>query len=156
MMKQNKILLLKLALIFILGIFLYHIFGSRISLSSNFVTNVVTFLSILFGFYITSFSIFTTSRYVAQLYKLADEENGKKQTLMDALIHKYKIGLILALLSICYVLVCFFFFGDKEIVLLNSHVYFALLIPFLLLNFIYGFEMMDILIKVIKQSAKLN
>lgn len=156
MMKQNKKLSLKIAVILGVGVYVYFSFGNSIFLSSNFISNIVTFLSILFGFYITSFSIFTTSKYVSQLYKIDDKENNGKQSLMDTLIQKYKTGLTITLLSILYTLGIFFILKDKETILLNENLYFIVLLPFISLNFVYGFEMMNILVKVIKQTAKLS
>lgn len=153
--KNNRSFVIEIIISVILGFYLYYLFGDQILLSKDFISNIITFLSIVFGFYITSFSIFTTSRYVASLYKISDADN-KSVSLMDSLIHKYKIGLILTLISIFYGLVIFLIIGDKEAVLLESYTYLGILPPLIFLNCIYAFEMMNILIKVIKQTAKLN
>ncbi len=155
MTKQNKSFIIRFFISLFVGFLIYYIFGYKLYLSSNLISNAVTFLSIIFGFYITSFSIFTTSRYVANLYKIDDAENSR-QSLMDTLIHKYKIGLVSTLFSILYVIIIFFILGDSEEILLTSNWYLSFFLPIILFDFIYSFEMMNILIKVIKQTAKLN
>lgn len=156
MLNKNKNLIIRLLISLVLGLTVYYCWGNYIYLSTNLFSNIVTFLSILFGFYITSFSIFTTSRYVAKLYKIDDIEKKRSQSLMDTLIHEYKTGLIITLVSIIYTLVLFPILGSREFILLNSNKYLIIFLPFMLLNFIYAFEMMSVLVKVIKQTAKLN
>lgn len=156
MKSENKSFLLKLTTSVVLGLVIFFWLGDQIFLNESLITNIITLLSIFFGFYITSFSIFTTSRYVAQLYKLDDLENNRRQSLMHTLIHKYKLGLIITLVSIIYILVILLVSTNKTPILLKAHWYLILFLPIMILNFIYAFEMMGILVKVIKQTAKLN
>lgn len=156
MTKQNKTLLIKIIFFFLVGVITYVFFGNYIFITTDFISNIVTFLSIIFGFYIASFSIFTTSKYVSQLYKIDDKENSGKQSLMDTLIQKYKAGLIITLLSIFYTLVIFFILKDNDFINLKQNIYLLGLLPIILLNFVYGFEMMNILVSVIRQTTKIN
>ena len=68
-------------------------------LSIEIISNIIIFLSIIFGFYITSLAIFATSNYMYDLYKIADA-NNKNLTLLHTLINKYKTGLKIILFSI--------------------------------------------------------
>jgi len=149
-MKKTIKLLLSFVIFCILQ---YYLLGSY-RIESNLISNIVTFLSIIFGFYITSLAIFVTSTYVSQLYKITDQ-NNKSVTLLHTLIEKYKAGLILILISILYLLVIQFMLSqadNNKIILSNIYV-----LPFLwvvIANFFYSYRMLVILIKIIIQEAK--
>ena len=81
----------------------YKFFGSYY-LKNDLINNLITFLSIIFGFYITSLAIFATSKYVAGLYKIVDKKN-RSITLLNILVNNYKIGLFVILISILYLLI---------------------------------------------------
>lgn len=118
------------------------------------VNNIITFLSIVFGFYITSLSIFVTSRYVSSLYGLIDRQD-KAKTLLHTLLDNYKFGLALTLMSIIYFLILYIGIDQET----TGHFSLSdpLLFPFLGLmtnNFLYSFSMLDDLIRVVLQEAK--
>ena len=131
----------------------YNFLGSFI-LSIDFLLGLVTFLSIMFGFYITSFSIFSTSSFVKGLYKQEDSKSGK--TLLHTLIAEYKAGLLLNLFSIIYFLILIFYITqDKDFIFLNLSEFITYLAPSLLLfNIIYSFRMLSNLIRIITQESK--
>jgi hypothetical protein len=149
-MKKTIILLLTLVVFSILQ---YFILGSCY-IESNLINNVVVFLSIIFGFYITSLAIFVTSTYVSQLYKITDQ-NNKSVTLLHTLISEYKVGLILILISILYLLIIEFVLRQTD----NNKIILSAIyaLPFswvVITNFFYSYRMLDTLIKVIIQEAK--
>lgn len=154
MKKQTKCIIREILIFIVAGSLIQYLFFKDYIIKIDLMTNVVTFLSIVFGFYITSFSIFSTSAYVSGLYQITDKEN-KTQTLLDALIFKYKIGLIAALFSIFYFILIIFFLNQSEIVsfyLSNKFLY--PIISIFLFNFYYGYKMFEILVRVIKQESK--
>jgi hypothetical protein len=150
---MNKIV--KPLLIIVVVSFLQYWFCRDWLVSYDFIGNIVTFLSIIFGFYITSLAIFATSRYVAGLYKVSDK-NDKSATLLHTLIDNYKAGLIYILISIVYVLLVQLSNQTEHCsVSLKSY----LLFPFLGViagNIVYGYDMLCHLINVILQEAKSN
>jgi len=155
MIKKNKKIILNTTIVLVFIIIAIISMNYSIYISSNLISNVITFLSILFGFYITSFSIFATSKYVSLLYKTDDIESGRKQSLMDTLIKKYKFGLVVALLSILYNGIILLLMGGDGFIT-SCKIYSSVFISIILFNFFYGFEMMHILIKIVRQTATLN
>lgn len=151
---MKKTIKLSLSLSFVIFCILQYFLLGTYYIESNLINNIVTFFSIIFGFYITSLAIFVTSTYVSQLYKITDQ-NNKGVTLLHTLITQYKVGLILILISILYLLFIEFILSqtdNNKIILSNIYV-----LPFLWLvitNFFYSYRMLDTLIKIIIQEAK--
>lgn len=151
-------MLVKIAylLIFILFCFAQYLFLGNYSLKNDIVNNFITFLSIIFGFYITSLAIFVTSRYVSSLYKITDRDN-KSRTLLHALVNNYKIGLTLILLTIFYLISFQFVFNQHENdSVLLSNIWATPLLGVFIINFWYSYKMLKDLIQVILQEAKSN
>lgn len=141
---------------FSIGLFLcvcvcqYYLLG-HVNISEGVTGNIITFLSILFGFYITSLAIFVTSHYVSSLYKVMDQ-NKKSQTLLHTLTGNYKFGLLVTLFSLIYFVWLEIFFSGGVMTLGNkSHLPF---LGFLAINFAYCFIMLGDLINIIIQEAK--
>lgn len=152
MKKIIKILLISFCIPIIIYIQLK--FLGNYYLKTEILTSIITFLSIIFGFYITSLAIFVTSKYVSDLYKITDE-NNKSLTLLQILIKKYKFGLNVLLVSIAYFILIQFYINQNR----NNEILFSnkVLFPFfilLLLNFLYSYFMLNTLIKIIIQEAK--
>lgn len=141
-----------------LSIFLFSVlqsvFLSSFLVKTDLISNIITFLSIIFGFYITSLSIFVTSKYVSSLYKTGDK-NNKSTTLLHTLFNNYKFGLLVTLFSIIYFLSIHFVINQTQ----NGQLSLSniLLIPFIGIvvnNFWYSFAMLRDLINVILQEVK--
>ena len=143
-----------LVVLFIIISLSQYFFIGKFSVSNDLITNIITFLSIIFGFYITSLAIFVTSQYVSSLYKIIDKEN-QTVTLLHTLVRNYKIGLTVILISILYLLFLNFFINQtlEKVLLLNN----LKTLPFLsvvIFNFVYSYKMLSDLINVIIQEAK--
>jgi hypothetical protein len=131
-------------------------FLSNYYIKSDMLDRIITFLSIIFGFYITSLAIFATSKYVSTLYKTVDKENPNI-TLLHTLLKNYKDGLKLIFFSILYLLIVQFVVNQTE----NDEMLFSnlWLLPFLsviIVNFWYSYKMLRDLIRIILQEAKNN
>lgn len=143
-----------LVVLFVAISFGQYFWIGKSSISNDLITNIITFLSIIFGFYITSLAIFVTSQYVSNLYKIVDKEN-QTVTLLHTLVRNYKIGLTVILISILYLLFLNFSINqtpDKSLLLSNLEA-----LPFLAMiafNFCYSYKMLTDLINVIIQEAK--
>lgn len=149
---MNKVI--KSALIIVLASIIQYYFLGSLQIKSDLVSSIVTFLSIIFGFYITSLSIFATSRYVSSLYKVGDI-NNKSNTLMHTLFSNYKFGLITTLVTIIYFIIVQVSIGQSG----SGFMYLSerLLIPTIgiMLNiFWYSYKMLNDLIRIILQESK--
>lgn len=131
-----------------------HFLLASFQIEGDLVTNIITFLSVVFGFYITSLSIFVTSQYVSNLYKITDKEN-KTVTLLHTLINNYKIGLVVILVSIIYFLVLNLLINQKEGgYLLLGDFKTAPVLALMIFNFYYSYKMLSDLTSIILQEAK--
>ncbi len=131
-----------------------YYFLSNQNFSFEVLSSIITFLSILFGFYITSLAIFVTSQYVSSLYLVIDS-NKKEQTLLHTLTQNYKFGLVLILLSLVYFIgVQLFSDASNSDALSFGDLIFIPVIPFLTLNFLYCYFMLTDLINIIIQEGK--
>ncbi len=148
--------LLKLTIILLVIVFIQWLFLSDRQINTSSFEDIITFLSILFGFYITSLAIFVTSTYVSDLYKMVDSEN-KSVTLLHTLTDNYKFGLFLALGSLIYYISVHLMVGSEGD--LSHALYYGELIalPFtglLLMNFYYCASLVNNLVNIIIQEGK--
>ncbi len=124
------------------------------NLKSSLLSNIIVFLSIIFGFYITSLAIFVTSEYVAGLYKIIDKKKSKV-TLLHILINNYKLGLNLILFSILYLLIIQFVLNQcEEECLKLSNPFLVFFLWTICANFWYSHKMLLDIMKIILQEAK--
>jgi len=150
-MKKN---IIYSTLVFVVVIIIQNYFFSNVKFNASVISDVITFLSIVFGFYITSLAIFITSQFVSDLYKIVDK-NDKSSTLLHTLINNYKFGLLLALISLIYFIFIKLFIQTD----INNEISFGYLpiyplIAFLVLNFIFCFMMLNDLVNIIIQEGK--
>lgn len=145
---------LTLGLIFSMTMCAQVYFLSAFKFHISVVSDIVTFLSILFGFYITSLAIFVTSQYVSNLYKVTDK-NDKTKTLLHTLTSNYKVGLLLTLVSLAYFILVQFFldFPADGLVSFGDTLLYPVL-ALLVLDFSYCFSMLKDLIEIIVQEGK--
>lgn len=141
-------------LFFLAIVFIQHYFLTNTKFNVVVFSDIITFLSIVFGFYITSLAIFVTSQYVSDLYKIVDKEN-QSLTLLHTLTNNYKFGLLLTLISLVYFIMIQFFVktdASNEAVLGSASMLPALAL--LALNFIFCFIMLNDLVNIIIQEGK--
>lgn len=141
-----------LIVIFIVALVTQLKIFSNVQFSSSALDTVVTFLSVIFGFYITSLAIFVTSQYVRELYKTTDS-NNKERTLLHTLLGNYKFGLLTNLVSIIYFVALILFFNDGNLIKMGDTPY-SLILPLLVTNIFYHYLMLSDLIKIIVQESK--
>lgn len=153
---KNKKPLIIYALILFISFFVQYYFFSNMKISTDFMANMIVFLSIVFGFYITSFAIFSTSYFVKSLYRVEDKEDST-QTLLHRLIKEYKKGLLFNFISIIYFIFLIFLTGqgnNNYLSLSNLYTYFTPI--FTIMNFYFGIKMQNSLISIIIQESKIN
>lgn len=145
------------ALLLLSGI-IQFLFLTEFSITGELITNLIVFLSILFGFCATSLAIFTTSRYVKDLAKVIDS-NTPTQSLLDTLVGRYKKGLFFALGTVLYLILVQFSIENLITSATGSGIslssYFSyLIIPSIILNFYYGFMLLQTLSRIVIQEGK--
>lgn len=142
------------SLLFVVSATAQFFYLGHFKLTVDVLTNIVTLMSIFFGFYITSLAIFVTSKYVASLYQITDA-NHQSLTLLQTLVQNYKTGLQLILLSIIYALILLIVATNRVGESLVLSEWFVLLfVPLLVLDLGYSYIMLADLIKIIIQEAK--
>lgn len=80
---------------------------TRLSILAENLSPLLTFLSIYFGFLITSFSIMLNSKELKKLYNKVDNEDNSIN-LLERLANYYKFAIFSSLMTIILVLICFF------------------------------------------------
>ncbi len=151
---KKKIVCSTFSFIIIVAIQWYFLGSIKFNLSL--LGDITTFLSIVFGFYITSLAIFVTSKYVSSLYNVTDKKN-QSVTLLHTLTNNYKFGLILTLISLIYFIMIQFFVKSNEFneVCLGD-ITMSPIFGLLFLNFIFFFIMLCDLVNIIIQEGKQN
>lgn len=121
-------------------------------------SDLITFISILIGFQITSFSMIFTSNVVKNFYTIKDIEN-KYITLKHRLKNYYKFTFNLALISIVFIFALSMFnfnqistrWGNISMYWLNRTIIFSIIA----LNIFANFKTMNFLYKIfIKDNDK--
>ena len=137
-----------ISMFFIISIFIQWHFDPAIK--KEFIASLLTVFSMFFGFYITSFAVFSTSKYLSKLYKIQDKLDSRN-TLLHSLIENFKWPAYLLLCSISYLIIIYIFIENK-----TSYLYYFTYIVWgvISLNIFYIYKTIDIFIKVTLQSAK--
>jgi hypothetical protein len=143
--------------LFILGVVIQQCFFYKLSISTDLISNLIVFLSIVFGFCATSLAIFSTSRYMHVLYETEDSFDSSK-TLLHTLVGRYKAGLTFALITVLYLLILQFraesFISASPTVVSLSDPFSFFIVSAVVVNFYFGFSLMSILSKVVIQEGK--
>ena len=120
-------------------------------INKDFISSLLIVFSMFFGFYITSFAVFSTSKYLYKLYKIQDQTDNRK-TLLDNLIEEFKWPAYFLLFSIVYLITVYIIIENK----FPKFIYycFYILWGIIVLNIFYIFRTIDIFIKITRQSVK--
>ena len=120
-------------------------------IEKRFISSLLIVLSMFFGFYITSFAVFATSKYLSKLYQIENETDNRK-TLLDDLLEIYSWPSYFLLSSIVYLIFLYILIENNFPKLLCYFSY--LLWGVIALNIFYIFKTIHIFIKITRQSAK--
>lgn len=125
-------------------------YNKLIEFIKNFITNVITFISISFGFYLTSFSILFSSQYIKTLN---DEDIVKTtQRKIHTLKEYFKLAIYTSLLTIgISFIVLFGIIFKNEYILI---VMFSFLVAFFIENFIFIYLLLKIFTNALVTQAK--
>lgn len=111
-----------------------------INIIEKFISNIITFVSISFGFYLTSSSILFSSQYIKTLNK--EDELKPSQRKIHTLKEYFKLAIYNALFTISvsfFVLLAIAIQNDIVLIIL-----FSILIAFLILNFIFIYLLLKV------------
>ena len=134
---------------FLISIYLQWYF--EFDINKDLISSLLIVFSIFFGFYITSFAVFSTSKYLSKLYKIQDQTDNRK-TLLDNLIENFKWPSHFLLFSIVY-LICVYLIIENDFPKFINCFYYALW-GVTGLNVFYIFHTINTFIKITRQSAK--
>lgn len=145
---MNRKIIISLALI-ISAALQWHF---ELLIEKRFISSLLTVFSIFFGFYLTSFAVFSTSKYLSKLYEIEDK-NDNRMTLLDRVIEKFKWPTYFLLFSFVYLILVYVILANEVI----SFVYYLsyALWGIVFLNIFFVTETISTFIKITRQSAKL-
>lgn len=117
-------------------IFVLFSFVINIKLSESVIQNFITFISITFGFYMTSLSVLYNSRYIKRLYEEIDPQQPTQRKI-HTLKAYFKYSAYWSLFSIAFTLFCSMISSVENNVLQLSAVIEGLLVAILAINLIF-------------------
>ena len=124
-----------------------------LELMKHFTSNVITFVSISFGFYLTSLSMLFSSQYIKELNVRDKYKDG--QLVIQTIKEYFRLAIYCALLTIIvafsvYFIVSLFNFFSTKILFI---VLFSVLISIFLENFLFVFFLLKTLLKALMIEA---
>lgn len=125
----------------------------KLTINIDFISVILTVFSIIFGFYITSFAVFSTSKYLSKLYKIEKKDDNRK-TLLDVLLEEFSLATYFLLTSIIYLVLIYIFIENNYEYLITIFPHFIWGVIFL--NIFYVFRTISIFIQTTRQSAKIE
>lgn len=141
-MRYNHIVLLIIVFfIFFISTYLIFPFLSFHNIFKELISNIITFLSIILGFYFTCISILFSSKYMHNLKK--EDSHNKTQRLIHTLITYFKSSIYTALITI--IISMLILITDSLHISFFNKILFSILIALLSINFLF----IILLIKVI-------
>lgn len=134
-------------IIFFSAIAIFYIFNFIVDvhISESMIQNFITFLSIIFGFYMTSLSVLYNSKYIKKLYDEIDS-NRRTQRKIHTLKAYFSNSAYWSLGSIAYIMACSLFISANDSVLQFNRFVEALMIAIIFLNFIFMILLFKVLL----------
>lgn len=121
----------------------------KIEIERGFIATLLTVFAIFFGFYVTSFAVYSNSKYLSTLYLITDKNDSSK-TLLHTLLSELKRIVIFLYSSIIYLVILYILIIYNK----TFATYFACILWWVLfMNFYFTYRMADRYIDVVRQSA---
>lgn len=150
MYKKDKY---KIALLFLTVSFLF--FFLSIEITESLMQNFITFLSITFGFYMTSLSVLYSSKFIKKLHNEIDNKI-RTQTKLHTLISYFKNSAIWSIISIIILFTYSLFFKSVNDCIQMDPIFESLLIGILSINFLYLFLLLKVFLNGLEEEANSN
>ncbi len=144
---------IKILFLTTIGIFIIC-FSIDVSISESLMQNFITFLSITFGFYMTSLSVLYDSKYIKKLY---DEIDPKKPTQrkIHTLKSYFKASAYWSLFSIGLLMIYSLATKVESNILVLSTFFESLLVFIVFVNFVFMFLLFNVFINgLVEEAAK--
>lgn len=146
-MKRSIFLLLTLGVSFLSQKYL------GICIEKEFISALLTVFAIFYGFYVTSYAVFATSKYLSKLYQIENPTDNRK-TLLDDLLEEFTSATYILLGSLIYLVIAYVILENRYPLPFSYFLYFIWAV--ILINFFYAFRTINTFIKITRQSAKEN
>ncbi|MCD4757610.1 MAG: hypothetical protein K8R39_05025 [Arcobacteraceae bacterium] len=129
------------------------LFFIDISITESLMQNFITFLSITFGFYMTSLSVLYNSKYIKKLY---DEIDPKKPTQrkIHTLKNYFKNSAYWSLFSIGLLILCSLTTKVQNTNLLLNSFFESFLVAVVFINFVFMFLLFKVFINGLIDESK--
>jgi hypothetical protein len=147
MYKKDKY---KIIILFLFVSFLSYF--SSIEISESLMQNFITFLSITFGFYMTSLSVLYSSKFIKKLHKEVDTKI-KTQTKLHTLTAYFRNRATWSILSIIVLFTYSLFFKSVNNYIQIEPIFEAPLIGILSINFLYLFLLLKVFLNGLEEEA---
>lgn len=149
-MYSKHIIYLSLVSISIFGI----CFFIDVSISESLMQNFITFLSITFGFYMTSLSVLYNSKYIKKLYEEIDPKKPTQRKI-HTLENYYKSSAYWSLFSIAVLIVYSLTTKIQNNILVLDSFFESILVSIVFINFIFMFLLFKVFVNgLIEEVAK--
>lgn len=155
---RHKTLIISLFFIvfFVCIVIFYYFFSNQYikeinEFIKNFITNIITFISICFGFYLTSLSILFSSKYVKTLN--SEDTQKPTQRRIHTIREYFKLAIYCSLITIVaalLVLLLSFLFPNKYTIT----VLFSVFMSFFVENFIFIYLLLKIFMNALVIQAR--
>ncbi len=141
----------KLVSLFIVVFFIFF-YCFEINITESLMQNFITFLSITFGFYMTSLSVLYSSKYIKRLYDEVDELK-KTQTKIHTLKAYFKNSAYWSILSIIVLFIYSLFSKVNGNILETNSFFESLIISILSINFLFLILLLKVFLNGLLEEA---
>lgn len=124
-----------------------------ISISESLIQNFITFLSITFGFYMTSLSILYNSKYIKRLYEEIDPKKPTQRKI-HTLKSYFKYSAYWSLFSIGALMIYSLLTKVQSNILVLNSFYESILVSVVFVNFIFIFLLFKVFVNGLIEEAK--
>lgn len=120
--------------------------------TSSFISNVITFVSICFGFYLTSISILFSSKFIKELN--VEDKHKPDQRSIHTLKAYFKLAILYALITVAFSFLLLFIvsFASKYYI----SVFFSLFFAVFLENFYFIYLLLKVFLNALVFQARSN
>lgn len=138
-------------LILVVSVVVQYLFFRNHEINKELISNAITFLSLIFGFYASGIAIIGSSNFAKVLAKKKNSENTS-ETLLHTLVKSYKSGILICMASIAYFFILSLVSDDMNQLKLSDPLsYIAIFL--LSFNIYYGIKHVDMTANIVIKEA---
>lgn len=144
---------LKILILFIIISTVFYFIN--VNISESLMQNFITFLSITFGFYMTSLSVLYSSKFIKKLHNEVDRKI-KTQTKLQTLTSYFKVSAIWSIVSIIVSFFYSLYFKTVNNYFISEPIFESVLIAILSINFLFLFLLLKIFLNGLEEETYLK